>query len=270
METLYIVKGGAEMLDHQEKRKSILSDFSKIPGRKIFVHGGGKVATEIGKIMGIESVYEGGRRITGKKDLDLVVQVYAGLINKNIVADLQFLSCNAFGFSGADGGLIPSQRRSPGAGPENFAGDILPEMIPVSSWKKFLESEWVPVVAPITFDPEFGLLNSNADGVASALALALSRLYRVKLIYLFDKPGVLDVSKETETVFPVLEADELSFLKEEGIISGGMLPKLHYAFQALDGGVGEVCLGGAENFQEMLGSAGGTRLVLKKEVGYES
>lgn len=246
MNKLFIVKIGGEVLDQHEKLKHFLSDFAKIKEAKILVHGGGKIATQIGDKMGIESNYIDGRRITDEQTLDLVTMVYGGLVNKQIVAKLQSMKCNAIGLSGADGNVISAKRRPVKHIDYGFVGDIEAKDVNVALLYFLLKQNTVPVFAPLTHS-EGSMLNTNADTIAKVLAVALSKHFDVRLIYCFDKSGVLLDVKDDTSVIKELNHHSYKENLSKGVFANGILPKLENAFDAIDKGVKEILIGHADN-----------------------
>lgn len=264
---LYIIKIGGNIIDDEKKLSLFLKEFASLEENKILVHGGGKVATSIGDKLGIESKYVDGRRITDAATIDLVTMVYAGLINKKIVAQLQSFNCNALGITGADGNLIPATRRPVKEIDYGFAGDILPGEMMSMFWDELLTIGFTPVAAPITHDGKGQLLNTNADTIAGEIAKTLSQLYKVVLIYSFEKSGVLLDVNDENSVIPLLTPSYYEELKAPlaGVggakIFAGMLPKLDNAFSALNSGVNKVIIGKAERLQELVRGISGTTIV---------
>lgn len=248
MERLFIIKTGGNIIDKENELRIFLNDFAGISGKKILIHGGGKIATQIGEKLGIESKYINGRRITDKETIDLVTMVYGGLINKKIVAHLQAAGCNAIGLTGADANLIPATKRPVKEIDYGFVGDVdKGSELAVNSWQLFLKNDLVPVVAPLTHDGHGQMLNTNADTIASVLAVLLSGFYDVRLIYCFEKKGVLrDVNKEDEVVH-LINRDIYKKLQDDNALAVGILPKLDNAFDAIDHGVREVIIGHAKD-----------------------
>lgn len=245
MEKLKVIKIGGNVVDNHEKLEQFLRDFAAIDGAKILVHGGGKVATTISKSIGIEATMINGRRVTDAQTLDVVTMVYAGLINKNIVADLQAIGCDAMGLCGADGGLIRSVRRAAKPVDYGFVGD--PVEVNVNTAKALLNASLVPIVAPITTDGAGQLLNTNADTVAQTIAVGLAAHYEVELIYCFEKRGVLDNIDDEYSVIPHIDAVKFEELKAAKKVADGMLPKLENAFKATHNGVARVVICAAES-----------------------
>jgi acetylglutamate kinase len=272
-EKLYVIKIGGNIIDDEQKLSSFLKDFSEIfgtsshqfRGRGLLVHGGGKVATKMAAQLGIEQQMVDGRRITDAETLKIVTMVYAGLINKTIVAQLQANNCNAIGLSGADGNVIKSHKRgsnSPlGAGgiDYGFVGDV--DEVNTTLLKSLLDQNIAVVLAPITHDKNGLLLNTNADTIAQETAKALSNLYDVELIYSFEKSGVLlDVNDET-SVIPTITPSYYSELKSNQLIFAGMIPKLDNAFAAINSGVSKVIIGKAEELEQLIKGERGTAIV---------
>lgn len=244
MEKIRVVKIGGNIVDNPEKLDRFLRDFASLTGGKILIHGGGKVATAISKGLGIEANMINGRRVTDEKTLDIVTMVYAGLINKKIVASLQAVGCNALGLCGVDGGLITSVRRSAVPVDYGFVGD--PVAINVQTAASLIDSSLIPVVAPITGDGQGVLLNTNADTVAQSIAVGLAGRYSVELVYCFEKRGVLDDVNDDESVISHIDPSVFAQLKAQGKVADGMLPKLENAFKAVSAGVSSVVICSAE------------------------
>jgi len=259
--SLTIIKIGGNVIDNSEKLHQFLLDFTALPGDKILVHGGGKIATELGVSLGIEPKMVDGRRITDIATLRVVTMVYAGLINKNMVAQLQAKGCNAIGLSGADGNVIRAVKRPVKEINYGFVGDLDENSVSVKTLESLLSGGLTPVLCAITHDGDTQLLNTNADTIASAVAVALSAVYETRLVYCFEKKGVLrDVENENSVVTEIRSAD-FSMLKEQGIVSGGMIPKLHNAFEAISKGVKAVYIGKADELSQIDIQGFGTRLI---------
>ena len=218
-----------------------LTDFSKIEGYKVLVHGGGKSATKLAESMGLVPKMIDGRRITDAAMLEVVVMIYAGQINKNIVAQLQANSTNAIGFSGADGNLIQSHKRNHPTINYGFVGDINQVNTPLL--ETLLLNNLVPVFCAITHDGNGQLLNTNADTIASELAIALSELFEVTLNYCFEKPGVLLDAEDDSSVIENMNPELYAKLKAEKAIHSGMIPKLDNCFNSLNKGVQKIKIG---------------------------
>lgn len=242
-----VVKIGGNVVDNPVALADFLSDFAKLPGLKILVHGGGKEATRLSSTLGIETRMIDGRRVTDGDTLDVVTMVYAGLVNKRIVSKLQAIGCNAIGLSGADAGVIRSVRRPALPVDYGFVGDIDPSGVDGNFICNLLDSGLVPVFCAITHSADGQLLNSNADTVASSVACAVSALAKVRLIYCFEKPGVLAVADDDTSVIPSITPEIFKALTSDGTVSGGMLPKITNALRAVDAGVGEVVIKSAAN-----------------------
>ena len=271
-EKLVVIKIGGNIVDSEPVLASFLESFSKLVGghtsppsgdggfKAILIHGGGKVATKIGETLGIESKYVDGRRITDAATIDLVTMVYAGLINKKVIAQLQSLGCNAIGVTGADGNLIPANKRPVKEIDYGFVGDVKSDKINAQSWSSLLEHGFIPVVAPITHDGKGQLLNTNADTIAQEVAKAMSSLYEVSLIYSFEKAGVLLDANDDATVINNIDPASYEQLKAEGKIFAGMIPKLDNAFAALNSGVKKVVIGKAEHLKDLINGESGTSI----------
>ncbi len=261
---LHIIKIGGNVIDNSENLHRFLKDFSAIDGFKILVHGGGKVATQLSATLGIEAKLVDGRRITDIETLRVVTMVYAGLINKNIVASLQAVKCNAIGLTGADGNFILAKKRPVKTIDYGFVGDIDDHSIDPENISKLLDAGFVPVFSALTHDGAGQLLNTNADTIASALAVALAKLYETTLVYCFEKRGVLRDVDDEESLIRDIDPERYEELKTEQIISGGMLPKLDNAFTAIGCGVKAVIIGHADELSSLKNNQSfGTRLSTK-------
>jgi acetylglutamate kinase len=245
MEKLFIIKIGGNIIDDDPGLRSFLNDFASVEGKKILVHGGGKIATKIGEQLGIRADYVDGRRITDAETIDLVTMVYGGLVNKKIVAQLQSFHCNAIGLTGADANIIPADKRPVKDIDYGFVGDINNLQLGVSSCQLFLDNDLVPVIAPLTHDGKGQLLNTNADTIASSLAVALSAIYNVRLIYCFEKKGVLENIADENSVINLITKERYQQLLSDKKLADGILPKISNAFTAIDSGVAEVLIGDA-------------------------
>lgn len=236
-----VVKIGGNVINDPLKLESFLKDFSDMEGMKILVHGGGKRATEMAADLGLKTKMIGGRRVTDAKGLEIVTMVYAGLLNKNIVAKLQATDCNAIGLSGADADLIRAHKRKVKEVDYGFAGDV--DAIAGKTLIFFLNHGLVPVFSAITHDKKGQLLNTNADTIASELAKGLAADFEVELIYCFEKMGVLKEMEDQDSVIEKIDKSYYSKLKADQVIVEGMLPKLDNCFDALQNGVQKVLIG---------------------------
>jgi len=242
---LIIVKVGGKIIEDPDSLQSLLSEFSKISGNKILIHGGGREATALATRLGIETKMVEGRRITDAEMLKVATMVYAGLVNKNIVARLQAINVDAVGLTGADLNLMQSARRPAGEIDYGFVGDVRTVNAPALSY--LLHRDFVPVIAPLTHDGQGNLLNTNADTIASETAKAMANEFRVRLIYCFEKNGVLADENDENSVIPLLNFDTYLDYRDEGVIKEGMIPKLDNAFHAIAAGVEEVIITSAKN-----------------------
>ncbi len=259
MDKLYVIKIGGNIIDDEVKLASFLTDFASIEEKKILVHGGGKLATRLAEKLGIEQQLVDGRRITDAETLKIVTMVYAGFINKNIVAVLQANNCNAIGLCGADGDTILAHKRQHPVLDYGFVGDV--DVINTNLINNLLEKNIAVVFAPITHDQQGQLLNTNADTIAQEIARSLSDLYDVQLIYSFEKSGVLLDANDDTTVIPEIKLSYYQQLKSKSKIFAGMIPKLDNAFTALKSGVGKVIIGKAENLKELINGTSGTTII---------
>jgi len=245
------------MIEHCQKLSSFLKELSSVwslsktqplnNDHVIPVHGGGKIATKIGEQLNIESKYVNGRRITDDSTIDLVTMVYGGLVNKKIVAQLQSLQVNAIGLTGADGNIIPATKRPVKDVDFGWVGDVKSETVNADVLKQLIDAGLTPVFAPLTHDSEGHILNTNADTIASSLAVALSAYYDVRLIYCFEKKGVLEDVNDDHSVITFINKEKYSHLLRENKLFEGILPKLDNAFAAIDAGVHEVLIGDAND-----------------------
>jgi len=256
---LTIVKIGGNVIDDPASLSAFLEAFAGLEGSRILVHGGGKLATQLAEQMQVPQQMIDGRRITDEATLKIVTMVYAGYINKNIVAQLQAKGCAAMGLSGADGNLLLAHKRVNAMHNYGFAGDV--DRVNDDLVKHLLGAGLSLVIAPITHDKQGQLLNTNADTIAQELAQALGADYTVQLIYCFEKNGVLkDVADENSCIALIDRACFKSLL-EAGIIYEGMLPKLHNAFAALDKGVATVTIGKWDQLPELVKGISGTAII---------
>lgn len=250
MEKLTIIKVGGKVVENEATLAKLLTDFTNICGLKILVHGGGKLATELSAKLGIETKMLNGRRITDAETLQVVTMVYGGLVNKNIVAKLQAMNCNALGLCGADLNLIKAHKRPIKDGVDyGFVGDI--DDINIEQLSILLNNQIVPVMAPLTHDMHGTLLNTNADTIPQAIAIALSHLYDVDLVYCFEKKGVLQNEQDDNSVISHITPDLYKKLVDEGVITAGMIPKLDNGFNALNKGVKNVIITNAAALNDL-------------------
>ena len=262
MKKLSVIKIGGNVIDNSEKLHQFLLDFTALPGDKILIHGGGKIATELGASLGVEAKMVDGRRITDIETLRVVTMVYAGLINKNMVAQLQEKGCNAIGLTGADGNLIKAVKRPVKDIDYGFVGDLSADSVSSKTLDSLLSAGLVPVLCAITHNGEGQLLNTNADTIASAVAVAMSSLYDTVLVYCFEKRGVMRDIDDDSSLVPEIRLDEFEGLKAEGVVSGGMIPKLHNAFEAIKSGLTAVYIGKADELPQINEQGFGTRLTI--------
>ncbi|MEI9945532.1 MAG: acetylglutamate kinase [Chitinophagaceae bacterium] len=255
---LFVIKIGGNIIDDEVKLSSFLKSFALLKAKKILVHGGGKLATKLGETLGIEQKLVDGRRITDIETLKVVTMVYAGYINKNIVAQLQSNNCNAIGISGADGNAILAHKRMNATIDYGFVGDI--DEVNSDFVGSLLAQSLAVVIAPVTHDKKGQLLNTNADTIAQEVAKALSKDHEVQLIYSFEKSGVLLDANDDTTTIPAIKPSHYQQLKTEGKIFAGMIPKLDNAFTALNNGVKKVIIGKAEELNELINGTKGTSL----------
>jgi acetylglutamate kinase len=240
MKKLTIIKVGGAIVEGETSLDALLKDFAKVAGNKILVHGGGRLATAIADKLGVESRMVGGRRITDEEMLRIVTMVYGGLVNKNIVARLQALGIDAVGLTGADMNIVRAEKRPAGTVDYGFAGDV--KEVNAKTLQLLIENGFVPTLAPLTHDNNGQLLNTNADTIAGETAKALAPYYNVTLVYCFDKSGVLLDENDETSVIHRLNRTLYDTYVQSGVISGGMLPKLENALQAVEAGVEQVII----------------------------
>ncbi|MBQ6732868.1 MAG: acetylglutamate kinase [Paludibacteraceae bacterium] len=235
-----VIKVGGKIVEEPDTLHNLLESFSKIDGAKALVHGGGRSATRIATLLGIESKMVDGRRITDAETLKVVTMVYGGLVNKNIVASLQQMGINALGLTGADMGVIKSEKRPVKDVDYGFVGDV--KSVDGERLASLVKDGVTPVMAPLSFSSEYGLLNTNADTIAAETAKSLVPYYDVTLTFCFEKKGVLMNEADDDSVIPVITRELYAKYKADGIITGGMIPKLDNAFDAIDSGVKRVVI----------------------------
>ena len=262
MDKLFIIKIGGNVIDSPELLDDFLCRFAKIKGKKILVHGGGKLATRLAEKLGVPQELIDGRRITDQETLRIVTMVYAGQINKTIVAALQAKDCNAIGVTGADGNLILAHKRKASID-YGYVGDI--DSINTLQLRNLLEQYDAVVVAPITHNGEGQLLNTNADTIAQELARGASSFVDTTLIYCFEKKGVLKDTNDESSVIRQITPNSYLQLKQEQlnnkpIISEGMIPKIENALKAVHQGVGRVIIGQAQEIELLINGNAGTVL----------
>ena len=237
---LTLIKVGGKIVEEPESLKKLLADFSSIPGHKVLVHGGGRSATALAAQLGIESKMVNGRRVTDEEMLKVVTMVYGGLVNKKIVAGLQALDVNALGLTGADLNYMRSEKRPVAEVDYGFVGDV--KEVDADMLANLISKGVVPVLAPLTHDKKGNLLNTNADTIAGEAAKALARYFDVTLMYCFEKKGVLANENDDDSVIEYINPATFEKLVAQGVIAGGMIPKLENSFEALKAGVKQVVI----------------------------
>jgi len=257
---LHIIKVGGNIIDDEARLSEFLNRFASLEGAKVLVHGGGKLATRLAADLKIPQQMVDGRRITDAETLRIVTMVYAGLINKSIVAGLQARNCPSIGLCGADADIIRAHKRQHATTDYGFVGDV--DQVDGSRLAALADSGLAVILAPITHDGSGQLLNTNADTIAQETAKALSAYFDTTLIYCFEKAGVLLDAEDDSTCIPTIDPDTFETLKSEGKIFAGMIPKLTNAFQALRSGVGKVVIGKAEDWDRLMSGATGTTITL--------
>jgi acetylglutamate kinase len=260
MDKLSVVKIGGNVIEDSAALQSFLTDFAQMQGSKILVHGGGKKATAMAEKMDIPVQMVEGRRITDAQNLDIITMIYGGKINKNIVAQLQNLGCNALGLSGADGNAIQAVKRPVKSIDYGFVGDVVG--VNNALFQMLLKGGYTPVCCAITHDQKGQLLNTNADTIAATLAQSLSQSFEVSLWYCFEKQGVLENIDDDGSVIETITPQKYKNLKTAQVIHSGMIPKIDNCFDALANGVNEVKIGAPKM---IAGISQHTTLTLKDE-----
>ncbi len=253
MEKITVIKIGGNVIDNQIALDRFVAALAAMEGAKILIHGGGKLATRMAERMEIPVQMIDGRRITDKATLDIVTMVYAGLVNKQIVAALQACGCNALGLSGADGNIVRAHRRAPAPIDYGFVGDI--DSVDSALLKTLLEAGITPVFSAIMHDGKGSLLNCNADSVATAVALGAAAIAPTDLVFCFEKRGVLRDAEDDDSVIERITPASFNELKADGVVKGGMLPKIENALKAVAAGVRSVQIKHAD---DLLGEGGTT------------
>ncbi|MDE5836900.1 MAG: acetylglutamate kinase [Paramuribaculum sp.] len=249
-----VVKIGGNVVDNPEALSRFVKDFAAMEGPKILVHGGGKEATRLSERLDIPTTMIDGRRVTTRETLDVVTMVYAGLINKRIVSALQSCGCNALGLSGADGNIIPAKKRPTTPIDYGFVGDIDAARINTAFLATLLDSGIVPVFCAIMHDGSGSLLNCNADSVASAVAVAASTIAPTRLIFCFEKDGVLTDVDNPDSLIESVTRSSYVTLKQDGVVNKGMIPKIDNAFAAITSGVSSVTIKHSDNLLKNRGT----------------
>jgi acetylglutamate kinase len=265
MEQLLVIKIGGNVIDNEAQLQTLLQQCAALPRPFVLIHGGGKLATQLAETMGIPQQMVDGRRITDAASLKVVTMVYAGYINKTIVAQLQALDCNALGLCGADGNTILAHKREHPTIDYGFVGDV--DAVNAAFLAGLLQQGQSVVMAPITHNGNGQLLNTNADTIAQEIAKALSQYFAVQLLYTFEKPGVLLDANNDNSVIPTITPADYQQLKAAGKIFAGMIPKLDNAFAALQAGVQKVIIGQATQLDLLIQQKSGTTLINQSQYG---
>ena len=251
-EKITVIKVGGKIVEEETSLTALLDRFAAIEGRKVLIHGGGRSATRIAGLLGIESRMVDGRRITDSETLKVVTMVYGGLVNKNIVASLQARGVNALGLTGADCNIITAHKRAVKDIDYGFVGDV--ERSDGDMLKRLIEQGLVPIIAPLTHDKMGNLLNTNADTMAAETAKALAGFYNVTLMFCFELPGVMRNPEDPDSIIGTITSNSYKELKESGVISGGMIPKIDNAFNAIENGVEKVIITRADSIDGTSGT----------------
>lgn len=249
---LTIIKVGGKIVEESDSLEQLIQQFAHIQGHKILVHGGGRSATKVADQLGITTTMVAGRRVTDLETLRVVTMVYAGWVNKSIVAALQAVGVNALGLSGADMNSIVSQRRPVKEVDYGYVGDV--KSVNITLLSQLISQAVVPVMVPITHDGKGNLLNTNADTVAGEVAKALSSIFEVELVYCFEKSGVLLDEHDDQSVIPSINRVDFESLVSKGVIQGGMIPKIENALACIESGVHRVRITKASDLQAQKGT----------------
>lgn len=255
-----IIKIGGNVIDNEMPLQQFLLRFSQLPGNKILVHGGGKLATQLAAQLNVPQQMVNGRRITDAETLKIVTMVYAGDINKRIVTGLQKNNCNALGLTGADGNAIKANKKTGSDTDYGFVGDVVEGGVNTRLLTQLLDAGITPVIAPITHDGLGQLLNINADTMANEIATALSTMYHTTLVYCFEKKGVLRNADDDNSVIAQINKRSFEQLKADGTVTAGMIPKIENALKAVDKGVSKVVIGHASDLQALTLQQSGTTI----------
>lgn len=250
MDKLQVVKVGGNVIENRKSLNNFLVDFTKIRGAKILVHGGGKEATQMAHKLNIPVQIIEGRRVTDAANLEIISMLYAGKLNKTIVALLQAYKCDSLGLTGADGNSVIAKKRSSKPIDFGFVGDVV--SVNSALFNLLLNQKITPVCCAITHDKNGQLLNTNADTIASEIASSMSAYYEVTLSYCFEKKGVLKKLMDEDSIIPSINSNQYEYLKKEGIINEGMLPKIKNCFEALKKGVTKVRIGNSKMITESI------------------
>lgn len=251
MEALRVIKIGGNVIDDPDKLATFLKDFASIPGKKILVHGGGKIATRMADSLGYTSNMIEGKRVTDANMLQVATMVYGGLVNKQVVAALQSHGCNAIGMTGADAGIFTSVKRPVKDGVDfGYVGDI--QGVDSAALIKIIDSGFIPILAPLTHDGNGQLFNTNADNIASFAAVGLSKTYDVSLYYTFELAGVMADINDPDSVIHKITHNDFLRLKDEKVIAKGMIAKLDASFNAIHSGVDSVTICNAKDVKKLL------------------
>ena len=253
-----VVKIGGNVIDNEAALERFVADFAAIEGQKVLVHGGGKLATRLAEKLEIPTTMIDGRRVTDSQTLDVVTMVYAGLVNKKVVAMLQAAGCNAIGLSGADANVVKATRRAAKPIDFGFVGDISVEGVDADFVLSLTARGVVPVFCSIMHDGAGTLLNCNADSVASAVAVALAQKAETELVFCFEKAGVMADIDNPDSVIPEIRPQSYKTLLADGVVNKGMIPKIDGAFRALECGVKVVTI----KHSAQLNEDSGTKIML--------
>ena len=254
-----VVKIGGNVIDNEAALAQFVVDFAALEGPKVLVHGGGKLATRLAEKLEIPTTMIDGRRVTDRQTLDVVTMVYAGLVNKHVVALLQAAGCNAIGLSGADANVVKATRRAAKPIDFGFVGDIAVEGVDADFILSLTERGIVPVFCSIMHDGAGTLLNCNADSVASAVAVAVAQKAETELVFCFEKAGVMADIDDPNSVIAQICPQSYKTMLADGVVNKGMIPKIDGAFRALESGVRVVTI---KHSEALTDAESGTKIML--------
>lgn len=254
---LHIIKVGGRILADADRCDAFYADFVRLASPKILVHGGGDQANAWLEKLQIVPQKINGRRITDAQTLEVITMVYAGM-NKEIVAQLNARGARTIGLCGSDALIIQAHKRIVQDIDYGFAGDI--DTVDAEAIQSLLSVGHDLVFSPLTFQSDGLLLNTNADTIATRLALALSEAFTVDLQLISDVPGVLKDPTEPASRIEQINEKTYTIFKDSGIISGGMIPKMDNALKGLKQGI--ACIYISDRIITGDDTSSGTKIIL--------
>ena len=230
-----VIKYGGNAMINEDLKDSVMRDIillSLIGVKVVLVHGGGPEITDMLNKIGKQSEFVGGLRVTDKETVDVVQMVLAGKVNTSLVHLIETKGGSAIGLSGMDGGMIQAKVKNPRLG---YVGEIT--SINAKPILDVIEKGYIPVISTVGCDAEGNVYNINADTAAARIA---GELGAESLISMTDISGILRDKDDPSTLIPVIKVSEADQLKQDGIISGGMIPKVECCINAIKWGVNRV------------------------------